>query len=199
MCVLLPQSTCKKTQKAKATDGSSHRRRRLYGKILQIYNRAAATDTHTHDPATNSTGNSTYSLASEATASHRPDARSDARPSPKTSPQQQQQQRQQAPSREFQLCNWKEEGGNALAKEEMVPKFLFGELDIVLCYESKKTVRLCSGNGEERKREGRRGGLGLLYTFGGRVGWLSVAVVIWVSQRVDSVVREVEWLAFLGS
>lgn len=47
MCVLLPQSTCKKTRKAKATDGSSHRRRRLYGKILQIYNWAAATDTHT--------------------------------------------------------------------------------------------------------------------------------------------------------
>jgi len=116
--------------------------------------------THTHDPSTNSTGNPTYSLASEATASHRPHARSDARPSPKTSPQQQQQQRQQAPSREFQLCNWKEEGGNALAKEEMVSKFLFGELDIVLCCKSKKTVRLCSGNGEERKREGRRGGWG---------------------------------------
>lgn len=31
------------------------------------------------------------------------------------------------------------------------------------------------------------------------MGWLSVAVVIWVSLRVDSVVREVEWLAFLGS
>ncbi len=161
MCVLLPQSTCKKTQKAKATDGSSHRRRRLYGKILQIYNRVAAT---------NSTGKSTHSLASEATASHRPDGRSDARPSPKTSQQHQQQQRQQAPSREFQLCNWKEEGGNAVAKEEMVPKFLFGELDIVLCCKSKKTVRLCSGNGEERKREGRRGGLGLLYTVGGRLG-----------------------------
>jgi len=107
VCYILPQSACKKTQKAKATDGSSHRRRRLYGKILQKYNRAAATDTHTHDPSTNSTGNPTYSLASEAKASHRPDGRSDARPSPKTSQQHQQQQRQQAPSREFQLGNWK--------------------------------------------------------------------------------------------
>ncbi len=63
------------------------------------------------------------------------------------------------------MCNWKEEGlgsGNAVAKEEMVSKFLFGELDIVLCCKSKKTVRLCSGNGEERKREGRRGGIGVI-------------------------------------
>ncbi len=157
VCYILPQSACKKTRKAKATDGYMAR----YTNIQQ-----GSSDRHTHTRSIDQLNRkSTHSLASEATASHRPHARSDARPSPKTSPQRQQQQQQQAPSREFQLCNWKEEGlgsGNAVAKEEMVSKFLFGELDIVLCCKSKKTVRLCSGNGEERKREGRRGGIGVI-------------------------------------
>lgn len=49
-----------------------------------------------------------------------------------------------------------EEGGNAVAKEEMVSKFLFGELDIVLCCKSKKTVDFAV---ETAKRErGREDG-----------------------------------------